>query len=70
MDAIALSLFASRIAAVCEEVGAVLARAAVSPNIEDRLDYSCAIFDVANFARERRTSQSIWGAWRMPWRIW
>lgn len=28
-------------------MGAVLQRAALSPNIKDRLDYSCAIFDVA-----------------------
>ena len=45
MDAIELSLFASRIEAVCEEMGAVLRRAAFSPNIRDRLDYSCALFD-------------------------
>jgi len=45
MDAIQLSLFASRIAAVCDEMGAVLRRAAFSPNIRDRLDYSCAVFD-------------------------
>jgi N-methylhydantoinase B len=31
--------------AVCDEMGAVLRRAAFSPNIKDRLDYSCAIFD-------------------------
>ena len=42
---IALSLFASRIEAVCEEMGAVLQRTAFSPNIKDRLDYSCAVFD-------------------------
>ncbi len=47
MDAIELSLFASRIEAVCEEMGAVLARTAFSPNIKDRLDYSCAVFDEA-----------------------
>ncbi|GMR07597.1 MAG: hydantoinase B/oxoprolinase family protein [Gammaproteobacteria bacterium] len=46
MDAIALSLFASRIAAVCDEMGAVLQRAAFSPNIKDRLDFSCAVFDL------------------------
>lgn len=46
-DAIALSLFASRIAAVCDEMGAVLGRAAFSPNIRDRLDYSCAVFDAS-----------------------
>ncbi len=45
MNAIELSLFASRIEAVCEEMGAVLQRTAFSPNIKDRLDYSCAVFD-------------------------
>lgn len=45
MDAIGLSIFASRIAAACDEMGAVLRRAALSPNIKDRLDFSCAIFD-------------------------
>ena len=45
MNVIELSLFANRIAAVCDEMGAVLRHAAFSPNIRDRLDYSCAIFD-------------------------
>ncbi len=45
MDAIELSLFSNRLAAVCDEMGAILQRAAFSPNIRDRLDYSCAIFD-------------------------
>lgn len=45
MDAIELSLFASRVEAVCDEMGAVLQRAAFSPNIKDRLDFSCAVFD-------------------------
>jgi len=39
-----LGLFASRIAAICEEMGALLGRVAFSPNIRDRLDYSCALF--------------------------
>ncbi len=47
MDAIELSLFASRIEAVCDEMGAVLRRSAFSPNIRDRLDFSCAVFDAA-----------------------
>ena len=42
---IELALFASRLDAVCEEMGVVLRRAAVSPNIRDRLDFSCAVFD-------------------------
>lgn len=45
MNSIELSLFSSRIEAVCDEMGAVLQRAAFSPNIRDRLDFSCAIFD-------------------------
>jgi len=45
MDAIELSIFSSRLNAVCEETGAVLQRAAFSPNIRDRLDFSCAVFD-------------------------
>ena len=45
MDAIALSIFANRIDAICEEMGVTLQKAAFSPNIRDRLDYSCAVFD-------------------------
>ena len=45
MNAVELSLFANRIAAVCDEMGAVLRRSAFSPNIKDRLDFSCAVFD-------------------------
>lgn len=45
MDAISLSLFVSRMTAICDDMGAVLRRAALSPNIKDRLDFSCAVFD-------------------------
>jgi N-methylhydantoinase B len=45
MNSIELSIFANRIDAVCEEMGAALQRAAFSPNIRDRLDFSCAVFD-------------------------
>jgi N-methylhydantoinase B len=45
MDAVELSIFASRVSALCDEMGAVLRRAAFSPNIKDRLDFSCALFD-------------------------
>jgi N-methylhydantoinase B len=47
MNAIELSIFSSRIEAVCDEMGAVLRRTAFSPNIKDRLDYSSAVFDAA-----------------------
>ncbi len=45
MNPVELSLFSSRINALCEEMGAVLQRSAFSPNIRDRLDFSCAVFD-------------------------
>ena len=52
--AIELSIFSNRINAVCEEMGVVLQKAAFSPNIRDRLDYSCAVFD----ARGRLCAQA------------
>ena len=45
LNRVDLSLFSSRVAAICEEMGALLGRVAFSPNIRDRLDYSCALFN-------------------------
>jgi len=45
VDPVALALDAALFAACAEEMGATLQRAAHSPNIKERLDYSCAIFD-------------------------
>ncbi|MDX8409863.1 MAG: hydantoinase B/oxoprolinase family protein [Mariprofundales bacterium] len=45
MNAIELSLLTRRLDAICGEMGAVLRRSAISPNIRDRGDYSCALFD-------------------------
>lgn len=44
-DPVELALFSSRLAAVCDEMGATLRHSAFSPNIRDRLDFSCAVFD-------------------------
>jgi len=44
MNAVELSLFSHRLAAICEEMGAILKRSAISPNIRDREDFSCALF--------------------------
>jgi len=44
-SSVELGLFASRVGAICEEMGALLGRVAFSPNIRDRLDYSCALFN-------------------------
>lgn len=45
-DGVEMALFANRVQSICDEMGAVLKRAAFSPNIKDRLDFSCALFDV------------------------
>lgn len=47
LNKIQLSIFNSRLDAICDEMGAVLQRAAFSPNIRDRLDFSCAIFNAS-----------------------
>lgn len=44
MNSIQLKLFSSRVSAICDEMGTVLRRTAFSPNIKDRLDFSCALF--------------------------
>jgi len=45
LNGIELAVFSSRLDAVCEEMGGILQRSAFSPNIKDRLDFSCAVFD-------------------------
>jgi len=45
MDAISLEVFRHRCAAIAEEMGAALERSALSSNIQERRDYSCALFD-------------------------
>ncbi len=44
MDAATLTIFNHLFASVAEEMGGTLGRAAYSPNIKERLDYSCAVF--------------------------
>ncbi len=44
MDAATLSIFNHLFASVAEEMGVTLGRTAYSPNIKERLDYSCAVF--------------------------
>ena len=46
IDAISLAVFESLFASVAEEMGVALQCASFSPNIKERLDFSCAVFDV------------------------
>ena len=45
VDPIALAVFQNAMTSIAEEMGAALRRSSISPNIKERRDYSCAIFD-------------------------
>ncbi len=45
VDAISLEVFKNLFVSVAEEMGVTLGRTAYSPNIRERRDYSCAVFD-------------------------
>lgn len=45
MDPIRLEVYKHLFASVAEEMGVVLRKSAYSPNIKERRDYSCALFD-------------------------
>ncbi len=47
VDPITLELYRHRFAGVAEEMGVTLRRTSYSPNIKERLDFSCALFDGA-----------------------
>src|ERR1700740_3179123 len=46
-DPIELEIFKNLYHSIAEEMGAALKRTAFSPNIKERRDYSCAVFDNA-----------------------
>ena len=56
LDAAALQVLIARLSGVAEEMGAVLRRAAYSPNIKERADCSAAVFDASGalLAQARR----------------
>ena len=45
VDAISLEVFRSLFTSIADEMGETLRRASFSPNIKERLDFSCAVFD-------------------------
>ncbi len=53
-DALGLAVWGSALATIAEEMGSVLIRGALSPNIRERRDASCALFD----ARGRMVAQA------------
>ncbi|MCA9638381.1 MAG: hydantoinase B/oxoprolinase family protein, partial [Myxococcales bacterium] len=47
VDPVLLEILANRIMAIAAQMGVVLRRTALSTNIRERLDFSCAVFDAA-----------------------
>ena len=45
VDAVLLEVFHNQFKSIAEQMGVVLQRTAISTNIRDRLDFSCAVFD-------------------------
>ena len=46
-DPVLLEIFHQRFASIADEMGSVLRRTALSTNVRERLDFSCAVFDAA-----------------------
>ncbi|XP_037237112.1 5-oxoprolinase isoform X3 [Falco rusticolus] len=44
LDAVQLSIFSHRFMSIAEQMGRILQRTAISTNIKERLDFSCALF--------------------------
>jgi N-methylhydantoinase B len=47
VNPILMQVFKNRFASICDEMGVTLNRTGFSPNIKERRDFSCAIFDAA-----------------------
>ncbi|MGH9407795.1 MAG: hydantoinase B/oxoprolinase family protein [Terriglobia bacterium] len=47
IDPVELAVFKGAVHSIAEEMGAVLCRTASSPNIKERRDYSCAVFEAS-----------------------
>jgi len=45
LDSVSLEVFKHLFASIAEEMGVVLRRTGFSPNIKERRDFSCALFD-------------------------
>ena len=62
-DPVELEIFKNLYHSIAEEMGAALRRTAFSPNIKERRDYSCAVFDGSG--RSDRDGRSHAGASRI-----
>ena len=53
MNPITLEILKNAFTAIPEEMGAALKRTAYSPNIKERMDASCSLFDAGGRTRRR-----------------
>ena len=64
VDPVLLEVFNNQFKSIAEQMGVVLQRTAMSTNIRDRLDFSCAVFDsTGGWSPTRRTSRCTWARW-------
>ncbi|CAM9131427.1 unnamed protein product [Bubo scandiacus] len=54
LDAVQLSIFSHRFMSIAEQMGRILQRTAISTNIKERLDFSCALFGAGRGAGVQR----------------
>lgn len=47
LDTVRLSIFSHRFMSIAEQMGNTLQRTSISTNIKERLDFSCALFNVS-----------------------
>ena len=59
VDPISLEVFKNLFTSVCEEMGVALQRTAYSPNIKERRDYSCAVFDAEGDLLAQAAAQGL-----------
>lgn len=57
LDVVLLSVMSNRFMSIAEQMGRTLQRTAISTNIKERLDFSCALFGV----RTRTAHAAVFG---------
>ena len=57
-----LEIFNNQFASIAEQMGITLQKTALSTNVKERLDFSCAVFAAAAiWSSTPRISRCIWG---------
>ena len=65
-DPIRLEVFKNLLSGIAEEMGVTLCRTAFSPNIKERKDFSCALFDGEGRMIAQAEHIPVWAPCRCP----